>query len=176
MFWKRRKRNGKKEMSPEEMEIKREFEAKKDLVWMILISYLYVIPFTLHYLIVHNALNLATEISLAIVFSSILMWGPHILYSLGPVREYFSAFNGKAAESGSPDVRAKGAFIYNVVYFFVFAMIGYYAALAVSAFVFHKNMTATAVLIISFDIAALYFSKWLTDRKYKKNRKGGRDV
>lgn len=170
MFLKRKRKKEKKQLTPEEAEARREFEEKKDLAWMILIIYLFLIPYTLHYLIEHDALNIATEISLAFVFSSIFMWGPHILHSLKPVRDYFAAFNGKAAESDSPAERAKGALTYNAVFFVGFAMMGFYLANIISAVAFHKNTVVNMVLIVVFDAAALYLSKWLTDRKYKLNK------
>lgn len=170
MFLKRKKRRERKQLTPEEIEARREYEEKKDLAWMILIVYLFLIPYTLHYLIEHDALNIVSEISLAFVFSSIFMWGPHILYSFKPVRDYFAAFNGKAAESPSPDERAMGALTYNAVFFVGFAMAGFYLANIISAVAFHKNTAVNLILIVVFDAGALYLSKWLTDRKYKIKR------
>lgn len=172
----RLKKKKKKEPTPEEKEIIREINDKKDIFWFIMLLYLYLIPLTAKFLIDRHALNIWTEIPLGIIFAAFLIKGPHLIYSSAHVKDYFAAFNGKAAASTNPAERGRGAFIYNVVYFVALAIIGYFLSLYITGFVFHKNRTVFTVMLITFDAAALYISRWLTDRKYKTKKRGREDV
>ena len=170
------KKKKKEKLTPEEIETNREINDKKDILWSIMLLYLYLIPFTAKFLIDRHALNIWTEIPLGIIFAAFLIKGPHLFYSSAHVRDYFAAFNGKAASSSNPEERGRGAFIYNVVYFVALAVIGYFLSLYISGFVFHKNRIVFTALLVIFDIAALYISGWLTDRKYKTKRGSNKNV
>lgn len=170
------KKKKKKEPTPEEKEIIREINDKKDILWSILLLYLYLIPLTAKFLIDRHALNIWTEIPLGIIFAAFLIKGPHLIYSSAHVRDYFAAFNGKAAASSNPAERGRGAFIYNAVYFVTLAIAGYFLSLYISGFLFRKNRVVFTALLVIFDVSALYISKRLTDRKYKVKRGSDKNV